>query len=129
MIDFHIAREFSGTDAQEGHAVAVRLVHVRLDLEYECREAFVKRGDGFAVCDTRERGRRQFQKTLEERFHAEIRQCGAEENRGELTGLDRVLIEVLRGTVQKLDILCKLRMIVLADQFCKRRIIRFDLCF
>ncbi len=45
----HPALEAAGADAEEGDAVAVRAVHVRLDLEDEAAEAIVVGRDGPAV--------------------------------------------------------------------------------
>ena len=42
----HVALEAARDDAEEGNAVAVLRVHVRLDFENEAREGFGIRGDG-----------------------------------------------------------------------------------
>ena len=60
----HVALEFSGNNADEGHAVAVLRVHVRLDLEDEGGEFLGRRIDGQAVAFTRQRRGREFEETV-----------------------------------------------------------------
>ena len=53
----HVLRETAGADADEGDAVAVPRIHVRLDLEDEPREALVGRADDPGVAQARLRRR------------------------------------------------------------------------
>jgi hypothetical protein len=82
--DFHAALKGTGTDPQEGDAVAVLGVHVGLDLEEKpekprfrlqpCRVAF----KGL-------RGWGQLDELIQEEAHAKVGQGAAEEDRGLLT--------------------------------------------
>ena len=50
VADLHPLLELAGADAHKGDAVAVGLVHVRLDLEDEGGEPLVKRVDNPVGC-------------------------------------------------------------------------------
>ena len=60
------------------------------------------------VCLARQRRSRHLQEMLQESLHTEVRQCGTEEYRGELSLADQLLIELCRRTIQQLDLIHQL---------------------
>ena len=80
VIVFFRAVESARADAHESDTVAVRLVHVRLNLEDEGGKSVVERVDGHVLRTAGEGCRRHFQKMLEEGFHTEVVERGAEED-------------------------------------------------
>src|SRR6476619_2643602 len=82
--DDHVALEFSRADADEGNAVTMPRVHVRLDLEHEAGEPGRLRIDDFSVRLTRARLGGVREETVEEHLHAEIVDRAAEKDRREL---------------------------------------------
>ena len=87
VVIFCVALEFARADAHERQPVAVRLVHVRLNLEDERRKIGAERVNLTAVCHTRQRARRHAQKLFQKRLHAEVCQRRAEEHRRKLAAL------------------------------------------
>ena len=78
----HVLLEPAGTDPQEGDAIAMPRIHVRLDLEDVGGEARIGRDDQLAVFGlARLRRRRQVDQRAEERLEPEIGQRAAEEHR------------------------------------------------
>jgi hypothetical protein len=72
MVDLHAFVELARADAQEGHAVAVRRVHVGLDFEYEAAE-FVFFGRNGALYGFARSGRwRIFGEGIEQFQNAEL---------------------------------------------------------
>ena len=117
----------AGADAHEGDPVAMRLVHVRLDLEDEGREEIVLhrihhaglRGPG-------QRGVSHLQEVLQEGLDAEVRQCGTEEHRSQISAGHPLHVQFIAGAVQKLDLLQQLVLVVLADGFAEVSIVHGD---
>ena len=81
VVNLGVALKFAGTDAHKGKPVAVRLVHVRLNFEYEGGKIVRKGVDFSAVRNARSGGRSHAKKFVKKRLHAEIGQCGTKENR------------------------------------------------
>ena len=83
VADGHVLLEAPGADAQEGHAVAVLRVHVRLDLEDEAGEGLGSsaRVDAGRSSVARPGGGASSMQRLEERLDAEVVERAAEEDR------------------------------------------------
>ena len=106
----HAAAEAATADAQEGQAVAVRGVHVRLDLEDEPAEALVGRIDRPAARAVAWRGRRgKLHERGEELVHADLRPRRAEEGRGLLAAQDAGVVERIPGVRHELDLVRHVR--------------------
>jgi predicted transcriptional regulator len=81
-LHLHAAAVAAGADAQEGDTVAVRRVHVRLDLEHEAGELVLFRVHHAAAGLARTRRRRVLDEGVEQLLDAEVVDRGAEEHRG-----------------------------------------------
>ena len=127
MIDFHTRVKFTGADAHERDTVAVRPVHIRLNLEYKRREIFTHRIDDAAVCLSRKRRGRHLQEMLQENLHTEVRQCGTKEYRGELALAHKLLIELCGRTVEQLDLIEQLCLVLLTDKLLQLRRMNINL--
>ena len=94
-------------DADEGDAIAVPAIHVRLDLEDEGAEGSVGiAGPLIAVRQVdRARGRRRSQvdESVEERLETEVRQSRAEEGRGDLSLQEGLLAVGISRHLQQLE--------------------------
>ncbi len=77
----HVAVELAGADADERDAVAMLRVHVRLDLEDETAKRRIFRRDLNAAHHARFWRGRMFQKTVQQKLHAEIVHAAAEKDR------------------------------------------------
>ena len=73
--------EPAGADADEGDAIAMTRIHVRLDLEDEPGEALVDRAHLAGVAGARLRRRRELDERLQKRLEPEVGQRAAEEHR------------------------------------------------
>ena len=105
--DAHIAVEFARGDADKGEAIAVRGVHIRLNLKDESRELLIIRRNhtirGIARCGCR----RETDILLKEVLHAEIRHRRAEEHRRQLPRINRRAVKRLACVAQQLDVVRK----------------------
>ena len=104
MVVLRVPLELAGADTEEGQAVPVGLVHVGLDLEDEGGEILAEDIHLPLVADPGQGGCGEVEELLQEGLHAEVREGGAEEHRGELTIPDGVEIEV-PARAQELDLL------------------------
>ena len=97
--------EFPGADAHKCNAVAVVLIHIRLNFEHKGGKALVKGVhhpvDGLAG----QRGRRHLQKVLQKGLHAEVGQRRPEEHRAQFTVAHLFYIKFIACAVQKLDVI------------------------
>ena len=94
MIDVHSRFKFSGTDPHERDPIPVRLVHIRLDLEYKRRKILLfHRIYTSLIRRPRKRRRSHIQKMLKKSLHPEIREGRTEEYRGQLPFAYQLLIE------------------------------------
>ena len=124
VVHLHARIELTGADAHEGHTVAMPGIHVGLDLEDEGREALLHRIHD-ALIGLPGQGRQCHpQEVLQEGLHTEVGEGRAEEHRRQITVVDALLIEVVGGTVQKLQILHELVVIFLCQKLRKRRILQ-----
>ena len=123
MVTVHALGKLARADAHECDTVAVRLVHVCLNLKDKRREVLVERADFLTLGETGRRRRGHIQEVLEERLDTEVGQRGAEEDRREGTGLNALQIEILAGAAQKLDVILQGVPQIVADQRLERRII------
>ena len=124
MIDVHTLFEFAGANAHECHAVAVRLVHVCLNLEYESGKMLVKRINDFALGHARGRRRSHLQEVLQKRLNAEVGQCGTEEYRRQRAGVYAVHVKFLTGAAEQLDVILQGLPKTFADHRLQLRIVR-----
>ena len=111
-----VALELARADAHEGDAVAVGLVHVRLDLEHERGKRRLHRVDHAVGRRARQRRHRHVQEVFQKRLDAEIRQRGAEEHRTEPAGAHLVEIEGIARAVEQLNVLGQLFALARPDQ-------------
>ena len=77
----HAAIELARADPQEGNAITMRLVHVRLDLEHDAGERSVERPRIALAVDAGRRRRHQIDHRVENHADAEVRERRAEEHR------------------------------------------------
>ena len=98
----HATLELARADAHKGDAVAMVLVHVRLNLEDEAGEVLPRGLHGLAGerVGVRTGAGSQAQEVLEEGLHAEVGECRAEEHGRELAGEHRIEIELGVGAVE-----------------------------
>ena len=81
----HVAVELAGAHADERDAVAMFRVHVCLNLEDETAERRILRRNFNAAHHARFRRGRVFQKSVQQKLHAEIIHAAAEKNRRRFT--------------------------------------------
>ncbi len=93
MVGIHVAAEAARDDANEGNAVAVLGVHVRLDLENEAREFFRSRLDFLLAALARSGWGSQAEEVVEQELNAEIVRGATEKNRRSLPGADGIEIK------------------------------------
>ena len=101
--DLHAAFEPPRADAEKRQAISVRLVHVRLDLEYECAERR-RRRDGALVAHPSARRGHQLAEGLEEGLEAEIVHRAAEEHRRQIARQEALLVEGVARRVEELGL-------------------------
>jgi hypothetical protein len=102
----HAALQLARTDACESDAVAVVRIHVRLDLEDEGRHLVLVGVDDARIRLLVARRGREIAKRVDEIADAEIPQCGAEEDRGQMAFKEGFPVEWtagLAGEFQFLD--------------------------
>ncbi len=80
-------------------------VHVRLDLEHEACEFLLDRLHGALVGDARQRLRCPVDDGVQHMVDAEVAQCGAEEHRRHLAFEEGVLVELVAGALDQLQLL------------------------
>ena len=110
------ALELARADAHERDAVAVRLVHVRLDLEHERGEMWVERVDHADVCGACSRRRRHLKELFQERLDAEVSQSGAEEYRRKPALVHGLEIELVARAGKQLHIVDERLILILGQQ-------------
>ena len=117
MIYGHTGVKFTGTDAHKRDPVAMRLIHIRLDLKHKSGKVFFRhRIDLTVIGHTRERRCSHFQEMLQESLHSEVRQCRTEKHRGKLSLINERLIELCRCAVQKFYLFFQERFCLRPDQ-------------
>ena len=127
MGDLHAFFKLAAANAHECNAVAVRLVHVRLNFEDERRKILAERVNHTLRGLARQRGGRHTQKALEERLHAEICQSGAEEHGGELAMTYFFKVKFIARAVQKLYVIAQRLAQAFAENGLKCRVVQIDL--
>ena len=110
LLQLHAAPEFSGTQAQERHAVAMVRVHVRLHLEHEARHFVFRRRDFAGLRRLWARRRRIFGNRTHQFAHAEILECAAEEDGCQMARAIDLGVEVGTGAAGQRDIFQQLRL-------------------
>ena len=123
VVVFLVALKLARADAHERDAVAVRLVHVRLDLEYEGGEMVVRRLDRHAIGKARKRRRCEIEKARQKLLHAEVHQRRAEENGAQIAAADKIEIKFVPRAVEKLHIVAKRAVQPLAERFAQARLV------
>ena len=108
-LHLHAALEPPRAHAKERDAVAVRLVHVRLDLEHEGGERVAVGSDGAFARLTRQGRGHLLAEGVEERLEAEVVDGAPEEHRRDVAGLKARLVERVAGLVEELDFLLEPR--------------------
>ena len=100
----HAALEVAAGHAQEGDAVAVRRVHVGLDLEHHAGELGLLRLHHALDGRPRARRRRQVDQRVEHLTHAEVVDRRAEEHRRLAAGQERGFVERRSRFLHQLDL-------------------------
>ena len=111
-----VALELARADAHEGDAVAVGLIHVRLNFEHECGKRRLHRVDHAVSRRARQRRHRHVQEVFQKRLDAEIRQRGAEKHRTEPPGAHLVEVEGVARAVEQFNVLGQLFTLARTDQ-------------
>ena len=101
----HAARKPARADAQEGDAVAMVGIHVRLDLEDEAAHGGLVRRDRALLGRARLRRRRIGRQALDQVAHAEIAERAAEQNRRQVALAERGEVEGARSRLGQRDLL------------------------
>ena len=102
VVQLHTALELAAAHAEEGDAVPVFGIHVRLDLEHEARHLFFA-GLDRSVGGLGARRRRQLGHAVEQLAHAEVVQRAAKEHRCERAGLEGLQVELGAQAAHGLD--------------------------
>ena len=123
----HVRVVVARDDAHKRDPVAVVLVHICLNLEDERGEIVLLRIDQALVGHSRKRGRAHDKEMLKERLDAEVCERGSEEDRGNFSVADLVLIEFHGGAVEQLDLALQVLHLFLRDILEKLRIIDVDI--
>ena len=121
--DHHVLLEHARAHAQERDAIAMPLVHVRLDLEHEAAEVRRLGRNHAVIAVAALRRRRQFGQRVQERLEAEVRQRAAEEHRRVLEVEIRLVIERGARAGDERGLVDQVLPRVLADQFRQLRIV------
>ena len=117
------ALKLAGANTHERNTVAVRLVHVRLNLEHKRGEMRVERVDHTDVSGTRGRRRRHLQELFQERLNAEVSQRGTEEHRRQLALVHSLEIKLVACTGEQLHIVDQRLVLILGQQSLEDRIV------
>ena len=129
MEGVHAALELARANAHKGDAVAVVLVHVGLDLKHKAAKVVAAGIDRFAGerigIGARRRG--QTQELLEEGFHAKVGERRAKERRAQLAAGHGIQVELVAGTIEQLDVVHQVLMVLLADELIHGRIAQLGL--
>ena len=125
----HAALELARANAHKGDAVAVILVHIGLDLKHKAAKVVAAGIDRFAGkrigIGARRRG--QTQELLEEGLHAKVGERRAKERRAQLAAGHGIQVELVAGTIEQLDIVHQVLMVLLADELIHGRIAQLGL--
>ena len=108
----HAALEVTRGDAHERDPVAVRRVHVGLDLEDDAAELRLVGRDRALDRDAIARRRRQVDERVEHLADAEVVDRRAEEHRRLPAGEERRFVELGRGVAQQVDVVLGVRVLV-----------------
>ena len=114
----HAALELARANAHKGDAVAVVLVHVGLDLKDKAAKVVAAGIDRLAGerigIGARRRGKAQ--ELLEEGLHAKVGERRAKERRAQLAAGHGIQVELVAGTIEQLDVVHQVLMVLLADK-------------
>jgi hypothetical protein len=109
VVNLHPALIAARADAEERYPVAVRPVHVRLDLEDERREPLVVRLDQPLVALARGGQRHHLDEGVKQLGKTEVGDRAPEEHGRHRAARELVLIERVAGGVDELDVRAELR--------------------
>ena len=123
MLHLHAFLVAAGADAQKGDAVAVRRVHVRLDLEHEAGELGLARVDTALFRRPRARRRRVLGECIEQFLDAEVVDGRAKKHRGLLAAQVGVDVEFVAGTAHQFDLVAQLLRLV-AEHLVEARVVQ-----
>ena len=123
MPDGHALGEHARADAHEGQTVAVRRVHVGLNLEDETGEIRVVRRHRPHVALVRCGRGGVFEEAGQERLDAEVGDGRTEEHRRQLALAHKIQIEGIARDIQQLDFIRQALVEALAEQLRKLRIV------
>ena len=126
LIGLHTLFVMPRAHAQEGDAVAVLRVHVRLDLEYETGKFFFAGFDLAHFGLTRQRTRRDVDEVIEQLLHAEVIDGRTEKYRRQFASEEGLLIEFMARAFDQFDLITQL-LCSIAEQVSKAWVIQaFD---
>ena len=106
-----------------GQPVAMRRVHVGLNLKYKAGKLIAERAYLAFLSHTRARRERKFQETFEERLHTEVVYRTAEEHGCQFAARDALDVEIIACTLEQLYFLRKLIVIRLTDHTGQRLVV------
>src|SRR5215468_301919 len=104
MDHLHVAAEDPGDDSDEGDAVPVLRIHVRLNLEHKTRERRICRRDGAALAVAPGRTRGELEEAVEKHLHAEVVHRTAEKNWREFACMNFSDVELRAHAVEQLEV-------------------------
>ena len=129
MESVHAALKLARANAHEGNAVAVVLVHVGLDLKHKAAKVVLGGRDRLASerIGIGARRRCQAQKLLKEGLYAKVGERRAKERRAQLAASHGVQVELVAGTIEQLDVVRQVLMVLLANKLIHGRIAQLGL--
>ena len=126
MIDFLGCIEFTGADTHECDPVSMCLVHVCLDLEYECGKIIRHRIDLALIGYSRKWRGCHLEEVLKESLHTEVCKRGTEEYRCHISLAYLFLVKFHTCSVQKLDLIHELFLLIRIYDVVKSCIVNID---
>ena len=95
--------KFTGADTHEGDSVAMRLVHICLNLKDEGREILAHWINLSTVCLAGQGRSCHLEEMFQECLHTKVGECRTKEDWRKLSFADQFLIKLSAGTVQKFN--------------------------
>ena len=129
MEGIHATLELTRANAHKGNTVAVVLVHVGLDLKDKAAKVVLGGRDRLAGerigIGARRRG--QAQELFKEGLHAKVGERRAKERRAQLAAGHGIQVELVAGTIEQLDVVHQVPMILFANKLIHGRIAQLGL--
>ena len=107
----HSLLVFPGNDPQEGNAVAVLGIHIRLNLEHEPGKPGFRRLDPADIGLPRLRRRRPLDQAVQHVVDPEVTKRGPEKHRSQPASQERIPVKLMRGPLDQLYLIAQIRRI------------------